>query len=147
MHILPSRTPHCNHRVTDHESWQIFEQCRAVEVIKYCYRRAGDWRPGKYSAGRISSALKKSLGFETCGCNYTCLIFKYIYRLTWLRHQMETFSVSLVLCVRNSLVTGEFPSQRPVTRGFDVFFDLRLNKRWSKHPRRRWFETQSRSLL
>ena len=24
-------------------------------------------------------------------------------------------------------VTGEFPSHRPVTRSFDVFFDLRLN--------------------
>ena len=42
--------------------------------------------------------------------------------------------------------TGEFPAQRPVTRSFDVFFDLRLNKRLSKHPRRRWFETLSRSL-
>ena len=28
-------------------------------------------------------------------------------------------------------VTGEFPSQRPVKRSFDVFFDLRLNKRLS----------------
>ena len=28
--------------------------------------------------------------------------------------------------------TGEFPTQRPVTRSFDVFFDLRLNKRLSK---------------
>ena len=27
---------------------------------------------------------------------------------------------------------GEFPTQRPVTRSFDVFFDLRLNKRFSK---------------
>ena len=27
---------------------------------------------------------------------------------------------------------GEFPAQRPVTRSFDVFFDLRLNKRLSK---------------
>ena len=27
---------------------------------------------------------------------------------------------------------GEFPTQRPVTRSFDVFFDLRLNKRLSK---------------
>ena len=35
-------------------------------------------------------------------------------------------------CVGNSLVTGEFPTQRPVTRSFDVFFDLRLNKRFSK---------------
>ena len=45
----------------------------------------------------------------------------------------------------NSLVTGEFPSQRPVTRSFDVFFDLCLNKRLSKQPRHRWFETPSRS--
>ena len=27
---------------------------------------------------------------------------------------------------------GEFPSQRPVTRSFDVAFELRLNKRLSK---------------
>ena len=38
------------------------------------------------------------------------------------------------------------PSQRVVTRSFDVFFDLRLNKRFSKQSRRRWFETPSRSL-
>ena len=30
---------------------------------------------------------------------------------------------------------GEFPTQRPVTRSFDVFFDLRLNKRLSKQNR------------
>ena len=28
---------------------------------------------------------------------------------------------------------GEFPTQRPVTRSFDVFFDLRLNKRLSNN--------------
>ena len=54
---------------------------------------------------------------------------------------METFSALLALCVGNSPVTGEFPSQRPVTRSLDVFFDLRLNKRLSKQPRRWWFET------
>ena len=58
---------------------------------------------------------------------------------TWRRHQMETFSALLALCVGNSSVTGEFPSQRPVTRSFDVFFDLRLNIRFSKQSRRRWF--------
>ena len=41
---------------------------------------------------------------------------------------------------------GEFPSQRPVTRSFDVFFDLRLNKRLSKQPWGWWFETPSGSL-
>ena len=35
------------------------------------------------------------------------------------------------------VVTGEFPSQRPVTRSFDVFFDLHSNKRLSKQSRRR----------
>ena len=33
---------------------------------------------------------------------------------------------------------GEFPTQRPVTRSFDVFFDRRLNKRSSKQPRGWW---------
>ena len=45
---------------------------------------------------------------------------------------METFPALLAICVGNSPVTGEFPAQRPVTRSFDVYFDLRLNKRLSK---------------
>ena len=59
---------------------------------------------------------------------------------------METFSALLALCARNSPATGEFPSQRPVTRSFDVFFDLRLNKRLTKKSWGWWFETSSRSL-
>ena len=43
---------------------------------------------------------------------------------------METFSASLAICAGNSPVSGEFPAQRPVTRNFDVFFDLRLNSDW-----------------
>ena len=41
---------------------------------------------------------------------------------------------------------GEFPTQRPVTRSFDVYFDLPLNKRLSKQPWGWWFETLSWSL-
>ena len=41
---------------------------------------------------------------------------------------------------------GEFPAQRPVTRRFDVFFDLRPNKRLSKQLWGWWFETPSWSL-
>ena len=41
---------------------------------------------------------------------------------------------------------GEFPAQRPVTRSFDVFFHLRLNKRLSKQPWGWWFETAGWSL-
>ena len=53
-------------------------------------------------------------------------------RKTWWHHQMETFSALLAFCAGNSPVTDEFPAQRPVTRSFDVCFDLRLNKRLSK---------------
>ena len=45
---------------------------------------------------------------------------------------MEIFSALLAICAGNSPVPGEFTEQRPVTRSFDVFFDLRLNKRLSK---------------
>ena len=41
---------------------------------------------------------------------------------------------------------GEFPTQRPVPRSFDVFFGLRLNKRLSKQWWGWWFETLSRLL-
>ena len=44
---------------------------------------------------------------------------------TTFHDQMETFSALLALCAGNSPVNG-------VTRSFDVFFDLRLNKRLSK---------------
>ena len=54
------------------------------------------------------------------------------YCISWWCHPIETFSTSLAICAGNSPVTGEFPAQRPVTRSYDVFFDLRLNKRLSK---------------
>ena len=60
---------------------------------------------------------------------------------TWWRHQMETFSVLLVLCAGNSPVTGEFPSQRPEMWSFDTFSDLHLNKPLSKHFWGWWFQT------
>ena len=59
---------------------------------------------------------------------------------------MVTFSALLTLYAGNSPVTGEFPSQRPVTRSFNVFFDLRLNKRLCKQSGSRRFETPLRSL-
>ena len=61
----------------------------------------------------------------------------------WWRHQMETFSALLGICAGNSPVSGEFPAQRPVTRSFDIFFDLRLNKSLSKQSWSWWFEMLS----
>ena len=73
----------------------------------------------------------------------------YVYynlKATMMTSWNGKFSTLLALCAGNSSVTGEFLAQRPMTRSFDVFFDLPLNKRLSK----RWwgwsFETPSRSL-
>ena len=72
---------------------------------------------------------------------------QYLYHFyTWWRHQMETFSALLAICAGNSPVPGEFPTQRPVRRGFVVFFDQRPNKRLSKQSWGWWFETHSPPL-
>ena len=73
-----------------------------------------------------------------CVCSYAFI--------SWWRHQIETFSTLLAICAGNSPVTGEFPSQRPVTWSFDVFYDLRPNKRLSKQSWGLWFKTLSCSL-
>ena len=75
-------------------------------------------------------------------CNYHPLFRVW----SWWRHQMETFSALLAICAGNSPVPGEFPTQRPATRSFDVFFDLHLIKRLSKHSWGWWFETLSPPL-
>ena len=59
---------------------------------------------------------------------------------------METFSVLLAICAGNSPVPGEFPTQRPVTRSFHVFFDLRLNKLLSKQSWGWWFEKSTECM-
>ena len=87
---------------------------------------------------------------ETHNCisfyRHLCVTCYHIEVCAWWRHQMETVSALPALCAGNSPVTGVFPTQRPVTRGFDVLFDLRLNKRLSKQSWGWWFESPSRSL-
>ena len=63
-----------------------------------------------------------------CSLAAPSLYLNQYWLIAWWRHQMETFSPLLALCAWNSPVTGEFPSQRPATRSFGVFFHLRLNK-------------------
>ena len=85
--------------------------------------------------------------FITRGNAYmTVLIRRHIVDIPWWRHQMETLSALLAICAGNSPAPGEFPPQRPVTRGFHVFFDLHPNKRLSKQSWGWWFETPSRPL-
>ena len=69
---------------------------------------------------------------------------------TWIKGMMTSsngniFRVTGPLCGEFS-GPGEFPTQRPVTRSFDVCFDLRLIKQLSKQPWGWWFETPSWSV-
>ena len=83
------------------------------------------------------SEMRQSYSHLISTMGYTILL------RSWWRHQMETFSKLLTICAGNSPVTGEFTAQRPVTRIFDVLFDLHLNKRLSKRWWAWWFETLS----
>ena len=100
------------------------------------------------------------MGLLTYPCpNRTCLFWKCHYSLlqnivrllsTSFFHMMTSsngniFRVTGPLCGEFT-GPGEFPTQRPVTRSFDIFFDLRLNKRLSKQPWGWWFDTSSCSL-
>ena len=78
--------------------------------------------------------------------HYDLWRMNYIFDFTWWRHRMETFPALKAICAENSPVSGEFPTQRPVTRSFDVFFDLRPNEPLCKHSWGWWLETQSSPL-
>ena len=57
----------------------------------------------------------------------------HIFTLSWRRNLMETFYALLVLCVGKPPVISGFPSKRPVTWRFDVFFNIRLMAAWSNY--------------
>ena len=82
--------------------------------------------------------------YMPCYQGYTYLAA--VFRLSWWRHQMETFSALLAICSGKSPASGEIPVQRPVTRRFVVFFDLFLNKRLREQSWGWWFETLSHPL-
>ena len=89
-------------------------------------------RPSSYCEELYEATYGYTNEKQLCGSRYnkdTCQVsYNKAIRagLSWWRHAMETFSALLGLCAGNSPVTGEFSLQRPVTRSFDVFFDLCL---------------------
>ena len=118
---------------------QIFKLC----VIIFEARRDlinGTWSKLVYViiGKRGLTSKKTGIAFQHFICRWTNTVK---CSDTWWRHQMETFSALLANCAGNPQVPGEFPAQRPVTRSFDIFFDLRLNKRLSKQSWGWWFET------
>ena len=102
------------------------------------------WRP-VYWHIYSSAAHWANIVYPKNWAHGSCFV-AFCRRLTWCRHQMETFSALLAICAGNSPASAEFPARRPVTRSFDIFFDLCLNKRLRKQSWGWWFETLSRPL-
>ena len=99
--------------------------------------------------------ISKEPAMRRCGVSLAVSFNKMLNKPSYCRwcelqrRSMMTSSNGNIFRVTDHLggeVTGEFPAQRPVTRSFDVFFDLRLNKRLSKQKWGWWFETLSRPL-
>ena len=107
-------------------------------------RRTGDQPLTAYSDVPVLWRIYTSLDIDEF--QGSCMAMWQCFHYAWWRHQMESFSASMDICAENSPVTGEFPAQRPVTRSFDVFFYLRLNKRLSKQSWGWWFDTPSHPL-
>ena len=105
------------------------------------------YRANKYEFANVDVFIMLRPMYEYCQKYGFMLSFvRFVSYSTWWRHQMETFSALLAICAGNSPVTGEVPAQRPVTRNFEVFFDMRLNKRLSKQWWGWRFETPSRPV-
>ena len=82
----------------------------------------------------------------------TCALIRPLYKNTYSNYPISTSAYMMTSSNGNIFratghLCGEFtgsPTQRPVTRSFDVNFDLRPNKRLSKQSWGWWFETPSR---
>ena len=123
---------------------------KSMYILTHCalMTKYGKKRPGSILVQTMACCLTAPLHCLN-QCWFSLVKFCGIHLRAmspWWPNQMETFSALLTICAGYSPVTGEFPVQRPVTRSFDVFFDLRLNKRLSKQSWGWWFEMPSRSL-
>ena len=125
-YIAPRAITGTNIWVTSPQLIQISCTCGWNLRVPDFHTVAESWRPG-----RVPGHGK--------GRQMPCTI-------SWWRHQLETFSALLAICAGNSPVPGESPAQRPVTRSFDVFFDMRPKKRLSKQSLGWWFDTPWRPL-
>ena len=121
--------------------WMLYREC--VETIRllnswgsgffFCKTaNQQPWHTTHHIHAGLCQSLNARLQFIQCISNGDTAVFQYALDCSWWHHQMETFSALLAICAGNSPVSGEFPAQRPVTRSFDVFFDLCLSKRLIK---------------
>ena len=136
--------------------WSSFVQIidfRLLSNNQFVYTYIRLFLIGSYSFYRNFKWIYEKFPWRKCINNVSCTMVAVLSPSWWAKirwpwrdlYNTMTSSNGNIFRVRG-LLCGEFPTQRPVTRSFDVFFDLRLNKRLSKQPWGWWFETPSWSL-
>ena len=108
------------------EAW--IQTCRCSSLSSHHHRWRESTRPTSWWMVTVTVCINS--GKRPAGCPDCASSSILDIHYPWWHHQMETFSALLAIGVGNSPVIGEFPTQRPVTQCFDVFFDLCLNKGW-----------------
>ena len=125
-----------NHHYSDVMMSAMESQMTSVSIVCSTVCSGEDQRKYRGSASLAceGNPLVKWI-YLTNGQKYGKCFYLMTSSWSWLNGFMMTSSNANIFCVTGPLCgdfTGEFPSQRPVTGGFDVFFDLCLNKRLSK---------------
>ena len=134
---------------------QISCVCEGTMSSLVC-NKATSWRGAEWACSWSSivvslASTEVTPGNENVYEIYYILVAQFraspVTEKSWCCNQMETLSALLPLCEGNPPVIGGFPSQRSVTRSFDVFIDLHLNKQLSKQSRLRYMIWNAIALI
>ena len=101
---------------------ELLKKCQKWEALLFSlfYQRQSIETNNRFSGDR-----------RYLNANATSLLWiGRIWFESWLWYECNRMHLYITDCAGNSLVIDEFPSQRPVTGGVDVFFDLCLNIGW-----------------
>ena len=111
----------------------------------FCHQSHGDNSSGPFNLQFVVT-FYHCFGdfFPVCATHFSSSAIWYatVIKLMMMSSNGKTFSALLAFCAGIHR-SGEFTAQRPVTRSFDVYFDLRPNTRSSKQWWGWWFETPS----
>ena len=152
-----SRTPHCHLSTMDvfciskvfdcfYDNKNVFFYLTWLDLIIWCafqyfdgYLRLQNIKLVVNSSA--SSVFKQAVPISTPWILFAiqCLAWNFRMYLPWLETVVKVISWKIWIVIMSSnenifrvTATGGFHTQKPLTRSFDVFFDLRLNKCLSK---------------
>ena len=104
----------------------MIEQCLINVHSASCWMMM-TWGSFQDPIRHLGLAMSRSREIRFCFCNF-CFQSPRHYLLEFMMTSSnKTLSALLALCAGDSPVTGEFPSQRPVTRGFFLLIYAWIN--------------------